>query len=69
MQTERNMGGEMTFNIKQKNRNKAIRAFIDLSHTIKEIEYLNGQWLLKLFGIYKLQNYFNQKIKKASVNK
>ena len=66
MQTERNMGGEMTFNIKQKNRNKAIRAFIDLSHTIKEIEYLNGQWLLKLFGIYKLQNYFNQKIKKAN---
>jgi len=56
----------MTFNIKQKNRNKAIRAFIDLSHTIKEIEYLNGQWLLKLFGIYKLQNYFNKKIKKTS---
>ena len=53
------------FKIKPKNRNKAIRASINLNHTIKEIEYLDGQWLLKLFGIYKLQNYFNQKIKEA----
>ena len=51
----------MIFNIKPQNKNKAIRSFIDLSHTIKELEYLNAQWLLKLFGIYKLQNWLNKK--------
>ena len=55
----------MIFNIKPKNRNKAIRAFNDLSYTIKQFENLDAQWILKLFGIYKLQNYFEKKIKKA----
>ena len=56
---------EILSNIKTQKRNKAIRLFIELSHTIKELEYSGCQWFLKLFGIYKLQNWLDKKIKKG----
>lgn len=51
--------------IKPKNKNKAINISISLNQTIKDLENLDCQWALKWFGIYKLQAWFDKKVKKV----
>lgn len=52
-------------NIKPHKYSKAIRIGIELNQFIKECEAHDLQWFLKLFGTYKLQEWFDKKIKEA----
>jgi len=51
--------------IKQHTDSKAIRISIELNQFIKECEAKDMQWFLKLFGAYKLQAWFDKKVKEA----
>ena len=51
--------------IKQHKYSKAIRISIELNQFIKECEAKNMQWFLELFGVYKLQAWFDKKVKEA----
>ena len=52
-------------NIKPHKYNKAIRISIELNQFIKYCEENDLQWFLKLFGTYKLQAWFDKKVKEA----
>lgn len=51
--------------IKQHKYSKAIRISIELNQFIKECEAKDMHWFLKLFGAYKLQAWFDEKVKEA----
>ena len=51
--------------IKQHKYNQAIRISIELNQFIKYCEENDLHWFLKLFGTYKLQEWFDKKVKYA----
>jgi hypothetical protein len=49
-------------NIKPHKKHKAIESSIELNQLIKEMENNDGQWFLKLFGVYRFQSWYQGKI-------